>query len=62
MTERTHDEFTCADCGQPIRSFPPRDPPPKVCGQCEWLHEYIVDLKEREKLRAWMQRDAEPAP
>jgi hypothetical protein len=62
MTEPTHDEFTCTVCGRLICSFPPRDPPPKVCGSCEWLQEYIVDPKDRAKLRAWMERDAEPPP
>jgi hypothetical protein len=52
MMDRTHDEFTCRDCGQPIRSFPAREPPPTVCLTCQFLTRYVADLDEREALRS----------
>jgi hypothetical protein len=34
-TDRTFDEFDCADCGRHIFGLPAFDPPPTICAICE---------------------------
>jgi len=45
-TDRTCDEFDCADCGRHIYSLPAIDPAPTICGGCLWLREFAPDDPE----------------